>query len=166
MMMLSVSLHRYQPQYQQDVVALILAIQRQEFGIAITAEQQPDLSEIEQYYQRGTGDFWLALAGDQVVGCIGLKDIGQQQAALRKMFVASDYRGKQHGVANALLNTVLGHACQRRLTDIWLGTTDKFVAAHRFYEKNGFRDVSVNSLPAAFPLMQVDTKFYRFSLPK
>lgn len=166
MMMLSVSLHRYQPQFQQDVVALILPIQSQEFGIAITAEQQPDLSEIEQYYQRGTGDFWLALAGDRVVGCIGLKDIGQQQAALRKMFVANDYRGKQHGVANALLNTVLGHASQRKLTDIWLGTTDKFVAAHRFYEKNGFRDVSVNSLPPAFPLMQVDTKFYRLSLPK
>ena len=165
-MMLSVSLHRYQPQFQQDVVALILPIQSQEFGIAITAEQQPDLSEIEQYYQRGTGDFWLALAGNRVVGCIGLKDIGQQQVALRKMFVARDYRGKQHGVANALLNTVLGHASQRKLTDIWLGTTDKFVAAHRFYEKNGFRDVSANSLPPAFPLMSVDTKFYRLSLPK
>lgn len=166
MMSLNVSLHRYQPRFQQAVLALILPIQTQEFGIAITAEQQPDLNEIEQYYQRGTGDFWLALAGDRVVGSIGLKDIGLQQAALRKMFVASDYRGKQHGVANALLNTLLGHASQRKLKDIWLGTTDKFIAAHRFYEKNGFRNVSVNALPSAFPLMQVDTKFYRLSLPK
>lgn len=162
----TVSLQRYQPRYQADVVALILPIQNQEFAIPITAEQQPDLSDIPQFYQRGMGDFWLALAGDQVVGCIGLKDIGQQQAALRKMFVAQGFRGKEHGVANALLNTLLGHACQRKLTDIFLGTTDKFLAAHRFYEKNGFREVAVNTLPATFPVMKVDSKFYQLSLPR
>ncbi len=162
----TVSLHRYQPQYQQGVVDLILPIQNQEFGIAITAGQQPDLNEIESFYQRGLGDFWLALDEGKVVGCIGLKDIGQQQVALRKMFVASPFRGKEYGVANALLNTVLGHASQSKLSDIWLGTTDKFIAAHRFYEKNGFREVDRQNLPTSFPLMSVDTKFYRLSLPK
>jgi N-acetylglutamate synthase-like GNAT family acetyltransferase len=166
MMTQTVSLHRYQPRFHQGVVDLILPIQTQEFGIAITAQQQPDLNEIEAFYQRGMGDFWLALAGDRVVGCIGLKDIGQQQAALRKMFVASDFRGKSQGVANALLNTLLGHASQRKLATIWLGTTDKFHAAHRFYEKNGFREVSVTTLPETFPLMKVDSKFYSLSMPK
>lgn len=161
-----ISLQRYQPCYQQGVVSLILPIQNQEFGIAITAGQQPDLSEIEHFYQRGGGDFWLALADEKVVGCIGLKDLGNQQAALRKMFVAEGYRGSAMGVAGALLNRLLDHASQQRIREIYLGTTAKFHAAHRFYEKNGFEAVSIPMLPATFPLMQVDTKFYRLRLPR
>ncbi|WP_233268441.1 GNAT family N-acetyltransferase [Pantoea sp. BAV 3049] len=160
-----VSLARYQPRFQSGVVALILPIQNAEFGIEISAEQQPDLSDIGNFYQSGSGDFWLALNGDRVVGCIGLKDIGNRQAALRKMFVAEAWRGRDKGVANALLNTLLGHASQQKLSDIFLGTTSKFLAAHRFYEKNGFQEVQPDTLPAAFPLMKVDSKFYRLSLP-
>ncbi|MEM6161504.1 GNAT family N-acetyltransferase [Erwinia sp. P6884] len=161
-----ISLKRYQPGYQQGVVSLILPIQNQEFGIEITAEQQPDLSEIEAFYQRGGGDFWLALAGGRVVGCIGLKDLGNQQAALRKMFVAEGYRGSATGAANALLNRLLDHASRQQIREIFLGTTAKFHAAHRFYEKHGFEEIAIPQLPAAFPLMQVDTKFYRLRLPR
>jgi hypothetical protein len=41
------------------------------------------------FYQRGSGAFWIALEGEQVVGSIGLLDIGSDQAALRNMFVAA-----------------------------------------------------------------------------
>ncbi|WP_034943467.1 GNAT family N-acetyltransferase [Erwinia oleae] len=160
----NVTLQRYQPAYQQGVIALILPIQNQEFGIAITAEQQPDLSDIAGFYQQGQGGFWLAMVDDRVVGCIGLKDIGNQQAALRKMFVAQAWRGRQYGVASALLTTLLAHARQQQVKEIFLGTTDKFLAAHRFYEKNAFSEVTREALPAAFPLMSVDSKFYRLSL--
>lgn len=155
---------RYHPCYQAGVKDLILPIQNHEFGIAISAEQQPDLSDIPTFYQQGAGDFWLATVDDRVVGCIGLKDIGEQQAALRKMFVAEDWRGREHGVANSLLQTLLAHARERQLRDVWLGTTAKFLAAHRFYEKHGFSEVAQAALPAAFPVMKVDTKFYRLAL--
>lgn len=155
---------RYQPRYQSGVKDLILPIQNEEFGIAITAEQQPDLSDIANFYQQGTGDFWLATAGERVVGCIGLKDIGERQAALRKMFVAEAWRGREHGVAARLLQTLVEHARGRQLRHIWLGTTAKFLAAHRFYEKNGFSEVAETALPPAFPLMKVDTKFYCLTL--
>ncbi|MEI2265539.1 GNAT family N-acetyltransferase [Erwinia sp. CGal63] len=158
------TVQRYQPCYQTGVKDLILPIQNQEFGIVITAEQQPDLSDIENFYQQGSGDFWLALADDRVVGCIGLKDIGDGQAALRKMFVAEAWRGRENGVAGRLLQTLIAHARERQLSDIWLGTTAKFLAAHRFYEKNGFVNVAEAALPAAFPVMKVDTKFYHLAL--
>ena len=158
-----VTIQRYRPEYQPGVVQLILPIQNEEFGIAITAEQQPDLSDIGHFYQQGNGDFWLAQIGDRVVGCIGLKDMGEQQAALRKMFVAAPYRGREWGVASALLNTLLMHARHRGVDDIFLGTTAKFLAAHRFYEKNGFSEIPTEDLPPSFPLMSVDTKFYRFT---
>lgn len=105
-----ITIQRYRSEYQSGVVQLILPIQNEEFGIAITAAQQPDLSDISHFYQQGKGDFWLAQIGERVVGCIGLKDIGQQQTALRKMFVAAPYRGREWGVASALLNTLMMHA--------------------------------------------------------
>jgi hypothetical protein len=72
---------------------VILPIQQEEFAISITAEDQPDLLAITDFYQTGTGGFWVAKAAGRVVGTIGLKDIGNREAALRKMFVATDYRG-------------------------------------------------------------------------
>ncbi|TCR93455.1 GNAT family N-acetyltransferase [Rhizobium sp. BK376] len=146
------------------VIALILPIQREEFDIAISAADQPDLAEIPAFYQSGKGQFWVAVRGDAVVGTIGLKDIGNDQAALRKMFVAAAYRGREHGVATRLLAGLLDHARAVGLGDIILGTTAKFLAAHRFYEKNGFVEISAEDLPASFPRMMVDTKFYRLRL--
>ncbi|MFG1173387.1 GNAT family N-acetyltransferase [Erwiniaceae bacterium CAU 1747] len=152
----------YSARHHAAVIDLILPIQTEEFGLSITAQQQPDLSDIEKFYQQGNGQFWLAFADGRVVGCIALKDIGNRQAALRKMFVAAAYRGKAYGIGLALLNTLMAYAHKQGLTDIFLGTTALFLAAHRFYEKHGFTEISVPELPASFPVMKVDTRFYRY----
>lgn len=144
--------------------ALILAIQREEFGFDITLEQQPDLAEIAAFYQHGAGNFWVALNADAVVGTIALKDIGDDQVALRKMFVAATHRGGKIGVAAQLLDAALRWAAQKNVRSVLLGTTEKFRAAHRFYEKHGFAQVALETLPASFPRMALDTRFYRLDL--
>lgn len=143
------------------VFELIVPIQQQEFGIAISAEDQPDLAAIPSFYQSGSGGFWVAEQSETIVGTVGLKDIGNKQSALRKMFVAPEARGREHGVAAKLLETLVSHAQASDVTDIYLGTTEAFLAAHRFYEKNGFIEVGLNALPAGFPVMSVDRKFYK-----
>jgi GNAT superfamily N-acetyltransferase len=148
----------------QGVIDLILPIQREEFGIAITAEDQPDLAAIPAFYQIGKGDFWVARHDGKVVGSIGLKDIGNDQAALRKMFVAAPCRGREFGVAAGLLQRLIAEARERGLREIFLGTTDLFLAAHRFYEKHGFVEIDKEELPDSFLFMPVDTKFYVFRL--
>jgi N-acetylglutamate synthase-like GNAT family acetyltransferase len=52
----------------------------------------------------------------------------------------------------------------KEFTEIFLGTTEKFTRAQRFYEKNGFEEIEKQELPATFPVMEVDIKFYRFSV--
>lgn len=146
------------------VLSVILPIQREEFGIDITADAQPDLRVIPDFYQSGKGQFWVAVKDGAIVGTVGLKDIGNDQAALRKMFVSAAVRGREHGVAARLLDCLFAHARDGGLTDIFLGTTDKFVAAHRFYEKNGFTEIAKSALPRSFPLMAVDSKFYRYKV--
>ncbi|MCO4856298.1 GNAT family N-acetyltransferase [Herbaspirillum sp. WGmk3] len=150
----------YRPEHAQGVVEVILPIQQEEFGIPITLEGQPDLKDIAGFYQKGPGNFWVAVDGGKVVGTISLLDIGNAQVALRKMFVAASHRGKEHGTAARLLEGAIAWARAQGVRQIFLGTTDKFLAAHRFYEKNGFRLIEKSTLPPAFPVMVVDTRFY------
>ena len=151
-------------QYADGVVSVILPIQQAEFEIPITLDAQPDLKNIPAFYQRDDGNFWVALDGGEVVGTVALLDIGNHQAALRKMFVAAAHRGPEHGVARQLLGTLVAWCRTKGVTAVYLGTTAKFLAAHRFYEKNGFREIAREALPGSFPIMAVDTKFYALAL--
>jgi GNAT superfamily N-acetyltransferase len=146
------------------VQRFVLAIQRDEFGVPVTLEEQPDLRDVPAYYQKDQGAFWVAMDGAELVGTIGLLDIGHRQGALRKMFVAPSHRGAAMGVGAALLRTCLAWAAARGMSDVLLGTTEQFRAAHRFYEKWGFVPVPREALPEYFPRMRLDTKFYRYSL--
>lgn len=149
------------------VIDLILPIQQHEFGVNISLADQPDLSDIPGFYQRGAGGFWVAIDdedGDKIIGTIALIDIGSGSAALRKMFLKADYRGGGRGIAARLLATLIDHARSKGLSDINLGTTPMMAGAHRFYEKNGFQEITADELPEAFPLMAVDKRFYRLAL--
>jgi N-acetylglutamate synthase-like GNAT family acetyltransferase len=112
------------------------------------------------------GNFWVALVEGQVVGTIALLEIGNAQAALRKLFVHPRYNGAQASTARLLLDTLLQRATASGVRDVFLGTTSKFVAAHRFYEKHGFSEIRRHDLPSASPVMDVDVKFYRRQLPR
>ncbi len=153
----------FAPPDRDAAIALVLGIQRDEFGIPISAEEQPDLLDVPRHYQRGTGNFWVATDDDLLIGTIGLLDIGHRDGALRKMFVAPSHRGAAHGVGAALLKTLLGWAGQKGMTRIFLGTAEQLKAAHRFYEKTGFAELPAADLPAHFPRMRLDTKFYVFT---
>lgn len=154
----------YVPEDLAGVIALIVPIQQHEFGIAISAADQPDLSSIPAFYQSGSGGFWVAELNGTIVGTIGLKDVGCGQGALRKMFVAERARGREAGVAARLLSALIEHARAGEMRELFLGTTEAFLAAHRFYEKNGFVEIAQSMLPAAFPVMGVDKKFYLLAL--
>ncbi|PLZ03144.1 GNAT family N-acetyltransferase [Burkholderia sp. WAC0059] len=146
------------------VVDLILPIQQAEFGVPITLADQPDLLDIPGFYRQGSGNFWIALDEGTVVGSIALLDIGDGRAALRKMFVADSHRGAGSGVARRLLQTLIEWCREHGIREIYLGTTEKFLAAHRFYEKHGFLQIEKHALPATFPIVHVDTRFYALRL--
>lgn len=162
--MSEVKIDRFTDHNRKDVLDLIINIQTNEFGIPITLKLQPDLNEIPKFYQVNNGNFWIAKMHDKVIGTIALLDIGDSKGALRKMFVDKDYRGKILGVGQMLLNTLLDWCRHNGFTEIFLGTTEKFIRAQQFYEKNGFKEIEERELPKTFPVMRVDIKFYRLSV--
>jgi N-acetylglutamate synthase-like GNAT family acetyltransferase len=152
--------------------ALIVGIQRDEYGFDITLEDQPDLRDEglfddDGFYVVGGGGFWVARDGGHVIGTIGLHDCGDGVAALRKMFVAPDHRGAREDgepIAARLLDALVEHARGAGFDSVYLGTTERFAAAHRFYEKQGFRPLDPSQLPSAFPRMALDSRFYVLEL--
>ena len=154
------------------VAGLVLPIQQLEFGVAITLEAQPDILDIDRSFNRDRSGLWGAFVDEQLVGTIGLLDIGPAQdiaaahgmgslhGVVRKMFVHVAYRGKQWGIAQGLLDNLVRHCRDAGIKDLWLGTIHTMGAAARFYERNGFVKITRAGLPAHFPLMAVDDTFY------
>jgi N-acetylglutamate synthase-like GNAT family acetyltransferase len=157
---IEITIRPYEDGDFQAVSDLIINIQKAEFDITDSQDDQLSLADINVYYGRGSSGFWVAVASDKIVGTIALLDITENASALQNMFVAAHYRGVASGVANKLLSHLLNEAQSRGVQDIFLGTTAALSAAHRFYEKHGFVRYSKTDLPSRFPIMTIDSRFY------
>lgn len=98
----NIGITRFSKKYEQQVIDLIVGIQSGEFNVSITASDQPDLQNIKHYYQQGSGNFWVALQGNKVLGTLAFYELGRQQVALRKMFVKQAFRGKPLSIGQKL----------------------------------------------------------------
>lgn len=146
---------------QQKVIDLILNIQQNEFKVPVTIKDQPDLLDVENFYQQKKGNFWVVMEEELLIGTIALIDINNNQACLRKMFVHKDWRGKEKGVGQFLLDTLIEWCRQKKINEIYLGTLDRLLAARKFYQKNGFIQIPKSGLPENFPVMEVDNLFFK-----
>jgi len=153
------SVRPYEPADHAAVVDLVLPVQQEEFAIPITYDDQPDLQDPLGFFG---GRFWVAVEDGEVIGCVGLLDAGGGLGVVRKMFVSADRRGS--GAADGLLGALVDRARADGMTELLLGTTSAYHAAHRFYEKRGFTRVDSDDLPERFPRMAVDSRFYRLAL--
>lgn len=151
---------QFQETHTEAICELILGIQQGEFQVPITLDDQPDLLMISSFYQQKGGNFWVALADGEVVGTIALIDCGEGVGCIRKMFVRADWRGKEHGLAQQLLEILETWAREKGIMALYLGTIERLQAAIRFYLRNGFRPVAPEDLPSNFPRMAVDTHFF------
>ena len=153
-------------EYCPEIIDLILSIQQKEFGLSITIDQQSDLLDIDANYHSGGGCFWGAFVNEELAGTIALINTGHNAGCIRKMFVKKDYRGKEWGTAQKLLDVLLQFCRDKDITNVQLGTVEQLKAAHRFYERNGFDRIAKEDLPAYFPLMLTDTMFFQLHLGK
>lgn len=150
--------------HSAEIIALILPIQQIEFGVPVTLQQQQDLLDIEKHYSGTGGNFWGAYADGLLVGTIGLIAVGHEAGVIRKMFVRKEFRGKKYRIAQQLLETLLIFCGHEGIEALYLGTVEILKAAHRFYERNGFRRIEAAKLPSYFPRMQVDNVFYQLAI--
>jgi len=146
------------------IINLILPIQQIEFNVPITLEDQPDLLDIEQNYYFNGGMFWGAKINGELVGTIAFIKFDNNSAAIRKMFVKKEYRGKEFSVAQQLLEVLIKYCQENEINGLYLGTVNILNAAIRFYERNGFEKVEKTNLPSLFPRMNADNVFFQLQL--
>ena len=145
--------------YSKEIIDLVLNIQQKEFNVPITIEDQPDLMQIEDFYFANGGSFWGAFINGELVGTIALVKFDEKVAAIRKMFVKKEFRGKEHGIAQRLLETLISYCQKNGIEEVYLGTVSILKAALRFYERNHFEIIEKGLLPSKFPLMNADNVF-------
>lgn len=151
----------YNIAFQVQIDALMLCISK-EFSEPISLTKLPDTSSAAPNTTLAPDVYLLATLKNEVIGTISVTKLKEGNAVLRKMFLHKDCRGK--GIAKMLLNEVLNWAVENNIKAIYLGTMTQFVVAQKFYEKNGFNNVSSNHLPEDFPINPVDAIFYQKKL--
>ncbi len=144
-----------------DVAALILSVQRNDVGLHVPIEEQPELLDIGGAYREGA--FWLAVAGGDVVGAIGMMRYGSI-AVLKKLFVRQDYQGPA-GVAHPLYGKALEWACCHSLEALFLDTPSIATRSHAFYRRRGFRIVDRSELPREYSFPDRDSLIFKLALP-
>jgi len=162
---MNITIAPYENKYQNQTANLILSIQNEEFNLDVNINDRDDLQNIKQTYtSQETSNFWLALYNNNVIGTISILDITKKRLALQNMYIHKDFRGTIYNTATKLLKQTINFAYENKMKEIYLGTGNDFYAAHKFYEKNGFMEVSKESLPSTFPFMSIDNKFYELIL--
>lgn len=149
----------FEEKYTQEIVDLIIPIQREEFNIQLTVEDQPDLLTIREEYINTGGNFWVALFDDRVIGTIALVRLENHCGAIKKMFVTKDFRGEKQ-IGRKLLDTLVNYCKEQGYERLYLGTVEVLKAAQKFYKKNGFELIDKTEMPKDYHLMDVDTVFF------
>lgn len=163
--MSEVTIIPFEEKYTQEVVDLILPIQRDEFNIDISIEDQPDLLRIKEEYIDTGGNFWVALSEGKVIGTIALVKLENHYGAIKKMFVAKPFRGEKQ-VGKKLLETLVTYCKDQGYERLYLGTVEVLKAAQRFYQKHHFERIDKSDMPKDYHLMDVDTEFFMRDLTK
>ena len=112
-----------------------VGIRNQSIG-AILKDRDGDLDKILEIYH-GRGRFWVAIQNEKIIGTVGIKEIDETTAKLKRMFVLPERQGQ--GVGQALLEHALSFAKTQGYTKIVLRTDRLMTGAHAFYEKNDFK---------------------------
>ena len=102
------------------------------------------------------GQVYLAIAGNQIVGCVALARVEEGVFELAKMAIAPEMRGQ--GLGRKLLTHVLQQARPLGAHTVVLGSSTQLANAVHLYESLGFRHVPAAELPIQYERASVFMK--------
>lgn len=117
----------------------------------VRSDEEPAVKELLAASQLPTEDltteilrhFLVARKGDRVVGVIGLEICSPQDALLRSLAVADDFR--HQGIAGRLTDFIASYAISNGIQKIYLLT----IGARDFFARQGYREMERAHAPSA-----------------
>jgi ribosomal protein S18 acetylase RimI-like enzyme len=98
-----------------------------------------ELKQLHVQYNKPTGALILAYQGETAIGCVGVRQLDNEVAELKRMFVLPEYRNLKIG--QRLLEEALIAANELGYQKIRLDTRQDMVAAQSLYRQNGFYEI-------------------------
>jgi len=106
--------------------------------------------------ERG-GFIWLAKAGDEIVGTVGIMPEGHGIFELIKMCVAESWRGS--GISKLLMETCLQKVKELEGKKLILFSNHQLQTALKLYTKYGFKNVEVTDSPFETADVKMELEF-------
>lgn len=98
-----------------------------------------ELLELPVMYGPPKGSIFLCREGDEIFGCVAVRQKGEGIAELKRMFVQTKYQ--RSGAGNLLLNRALDFAKEAGYKLIRLDTLSHMTPAINLYKKAGFYEI-------------------------
>ena len=115
------------------------------------------LDNPEEVVIKSGGFIWLAKAGDEIVGTVGIMPEGHGIFELIKMCVAESWRGK--GISKLLMETCLQKVKELRGEKLILFSNHQLQTALKLYTKYGFKNVEVTDSPFETADVKMELEF-------
>ncbi|MEM8806746.1 MAG: GNAT family N-acetyltransferase [Cyanobacteria bacterium P01_G01_bin.38] len=99
-----------------------------------------ELETLSVMYGPPRGAMLLAQVDEVWVGCVGLRQLPDGNAEMKRMFVLPNYQGK--GIGRALMQAFITTARELDYTAVRLDTVPELDQAIRLYERAGFVQIA------------------------
>jgi putative acetyltransferase len=98
-----------------------------------------DVLEVEEYYLKAGGEFWVIEYQNQLVGTSAYYPTkrAEKSVEIRKMYLQPKVRG--YGLGKYLLQQLEAAIASRGFQQIWIETASVLVEAVKLYESNGYQ---------------------------
>ena len=115
-----------------------------------------ELQHLELKYGNPWGRLYIAVCGDKVAGCIGLRKIDNETCEVKRLYVRPEFRGQRIG--EIMLKQIISDAQQIGYKKALLDTLPFMHSAIHIYKKLGFYEVpQYNDSPIDYAIyMQLD----------
>jgi GNAT superfamily N-acetyltransferase len=120
---------------------------KQAFEDYIALSLKEEIDRIRDYYDTKQGGFWIARAGDRLVGMFGLESSSTDAMELRRMYVAPTVR--RQGIARTMLQFAEAECQRRHRSRMNLSTSELQSDALSLYRNSGYKLVQEEVASAA-----------------
>lgn len=124
---------------EKDLISCTAAAVYSEFNLAFDASgKDKDLSNLENYYAAGKGEFWIIESNKSIGGGIGFTKDPAGGLQIKRFFLSPGWR--ELGISRMLCEKATGFARENSLKTIWIIIPDEFSPSLEKLKGLGFKE--------------------------